>query len=216
MKEEKERKIGAQLGGVVYGAAKSYKRHEEIKGWTLASPMDISHPVIVDRELITAGYASTKDKVSESDYALGLSWGLDSCSVRIAILHNKVLEEIEILKSSSEIKKDRLSNLSSFERQLVESEEFIIGFDKTIYAIPIDQSEPQTIGDNIMTLFISEMSRPEGDHKRVNRIIAHYTTTVKETKELSEEEKQSLYIGFAVMGYSFEYWTAIYSNMVEN
>lgn len=34
---------------------------------------------------------------------------------------------------------------------------------------------------------------------------------LKQSDELSEEEKSWLYIGFAVTGYSFDYWTNKFS-----
>lgn len=198
-------KMGKEAGGVVIGSAASYKRYYEIEQATLLTPMGTDTRTIADQETFTAGYAATKDDVQKTDYTLGVSCGLDSCSTRVGILHNKVLDEIKLIENSGN-QKDLLSRLNPGEKELTESNDFKAAYNSILFN-PKDSSIPYTLCDHVMDLCVEAVKKSGEEQADVCRIISKYVVEVKTSKELSEEDKQSLYIGFAVMGYSHAYWS---------
>lgn len=204
-----EQKFGAEIGGAVIGAAVSYKRCIELDGGKKTYPLSNRTNASTDKETFAAGYVSARESVHKQEYAKGISWGLDSCSTKVGILHNKVLDKVEYITLSG-IQKEQISRLNPSERQLVESEEFKNEF-LTILSNSNSLTEPLTISDQIMDLFVEAVSKATDNQRYIERIIAHYTDVVKKSKDLSAEDKQSLCIGFAVMGYSYDYWSKVYA-----
>ena len=201
---------GAVVGGVIVGGAKSYLRYDEVKNASLATTMSTYEGCTADRDLFTAGYANTKDDITVTDYSLGISFGLDSCSVKVGILHNKVLDEVERIKIVGN-KKEVLEKLNSFEKEFTESEDFKMAYDNILYPDLNIQAIPLTISDQVMNLFAEAIVKAdEYNYTKLHRIIEKYIDTVQSTKDLSEDDKQSLYTGFAVFAYSYEYWTIRY------
>lgn len=198
-------KVGKEAGGVVIGSASSYKRYLEIEQAKFSTPMGADTRITTDQETFTAGYASTKDAVQKKDYSLGIAWGLDSCSIKVGILHNKVLDEIKLIEKSGN-QKDLLSRLNPGEKNLIESDDFKVAYNNII-SNSTEISFSQTLSDQVMNMFVEAVEKSGEDQNSVCRIISKYTIEVSLSKDLSEEDKESLYIGFAVMGYSHAYWS---------
>ena len=213
-KYSESKKIGLETGGVVIGAAVSYKRYFELESSNISTTQSTSGVIESSRDNFSAAYALTKDKVQESDYTLGLTCGLDSCSAKVGILHNKVLEEIKYVELLAN-KQSLFDRFNPVERTLIDSKEFLSVYEDILNGT-FDVTSHITLSDQIMSLFVEAVNKAEEDFDIVYRIISNYVSIVKKSKELSDNDKQSLYIGFAVMGYSYEYWSEIYSKTINN
>lgn len=166
-------------------------------------------PKAVKSKTFSAGYADVKDKIVAKDYMLGYRIGLDEYSTRIGILHNKILDGIDnIIEQGNE--DILLEKLSSEEKALVNSTEFITTFDKIVNTS--DQSAytytlvAQPKSAYILQLFEEALELSYMDEEIIENIITEYVAIVKKNNELSQKEKDCLYVAFAVAWYSYHYW----------
>lgn len=197
---------GAVVGGAVVGGAASYAQYKMAEKISDFSPYSTRPLPVVKQQTIAAGYVISKDDIKPLDYTLGLSNGLDSCSVKIAIQHNKILEKVDIIQFENN-QQQILENLEDIEKQIVNSKDFEIGYDQIVSNPLANNFDNKLTADNIMQLFIDAVSNSCQSQADLNQIISHYTSVVKTSNELTSEEKEWLYAGFAVMGYSFQYWS---------
>lgn len=122
---------GAVAGGVIVGGSASYVQYQRANDISQFSPYSLDKAPIARKNTFTAGYVETKDMIIPADYNLGISNGLDSCAVKIAIQHNKILDRVNLIEfeNNQQLVIEKLDNL---EREIVESTEFEIGYDRII------------------------------------------------------------------------------------
>lgn len=197
---------GAIVGGVVVGGAASYNQYRLAEKISNFSPYSLRPVSTVSQQTAAASYVLSKETINPQDYTLGLSNGLDSCSITVAIYHNKILEKIELVQVDSN-QHLLFEHLDDIEKKIVSSKEFETVYNSIANDPLADYFDPNLTSDQVMKMFISAISNYCKSQNDINQIISHYTFEVKASDEISTEEKEWLYTGFAVMGYSFAYWS---------
>lgn len=195
------------IGATIIGAASSY--HGCIRmsspGFSEAQTTSAASSEN-DCKVFTAGYADAKDKLVKSDYELGIALGLDSCATQIAILHNKVLECVDDIKLKGN-QDELVKKLNSTEKTLIDSKDFVTAFQNIVFSASDQPTVAQTTREKVMTMFDDAVKKGCSDRKSLSVIISDYVNFVKEGNDLSDTDKQYLYIAFAVAAYSFDYWS---------
>lgn len=197
---------GAVVGGVIVGGAASYAQYKMANDIGNFSPYSLPGGPVIPHEVVEAGYVISKDEILPSDYAQGLSYGLDTCSVVIGIQHNKVLDKLDDAEFDT-IKHQFLEKLDGIEREIVSTADFEIEYDRIVSNPLADRYDLSLVSDYVMQLFVDAVSNSCQSRDDLDEIISFYTSEVKASEELLAEEKEWLYAGFAVMGYSFDYWS---------
>lgn len=197
---------GAVVGGAVVGGAASYTQYKMAEKISNFSPYSTRPLPVIKQETIAASYVISKNDIKPLDYTLGLNNGLDSCSVKIAIQHNKILEKVDVIQFENN-QQQIIENLDDMEKQIVNSKEFEAGYNKIVKNPLADNFDTNLTADKVMQLFVNAVSNSCQSQNDLNQIISHYTSVVKTSNELTSDEKEWLYAGFAVMGYSFQYWS---------
>ncbi len=198
--------LGAFLGGAIVGGGASYTQYQIADKISKFSPYSVGSLTFTKQETITASYCLSRDSIKSIDYSLGLADGLDSCSVKIGIQHNKILEKVRDVELDYDLS-HITQNLGDIEKQIIYNEEFKTSYNK-IVSNPLENTfNPNYKADRIMQLFIDAVSNSCKSQADLNQIVAHYASVVKGSKALTAEDKDCLYAGFAVMDYSFQYWS---------
>lgn len=187
------------LGAIIFGASASLSKYLEYKA-------PEAHHKPLDQDSFVAAYVVSKNKVDSLDYTLGTSYHLDSTSILVGILHNKILDCVEEVASKYD-KEILISKLTPQEKKIIENKEFITLF--------IDLSDKPTTRlentdipvDGVMQLYLDVVQNKCENVQDLKNITQDYINTVKKSTELSAEEKQTLYNGFSVMAYSIDYWS---------
>lgn len=202
--------IGAVVGGVIVGTASSYNQYQlSVKIANLAP--SINPTTNVDLSTLAYGYAHYRNEIPQNEYILGYSLGLDSCSVQIAICHNIILENIDLIVSQKQ-NIPPMYGLSSTEYQIIESKEFISKYDEITKAPETFNSDSALLSDQVMGLFVEAIKTTGTSPVKIctpndlNQIVCYYASQVMSSEELSNEEKKWLLTGFAVLGYSIKFW----------
>lgn len=199
---------GTLVGAVVIGGLASYiqyHKYEQIHSTEMQQNPNLS-PSNLHLKSFASAFAETKNNILEADYVLGFYNGLDSCSTKSGILHNKVLNRIEfhnVLQDHTPY----ISTLSSIELYILNSDEFVDEYNSIFDENHLDFSvNSEDEADRIMALFINATRMSSAYSQNLNETIQFYTSTVNESKSLSNDDKASLLAAFSVMGYSYQYW----------
>ena len=188
-------------GSSYMGCVRGVNSGSESKPW-------LPTPEMVKSRTFSAGYAEAKDLIKSEDYALGETVRLDENSIQVGILHNKILDEVEDImeKGNEDI---LIEKLSSEQKELVNSKEFITTFDKIVNTdvySAFGSEKIKSTSELILELFEEALNLSSMDEKTIENIINEYVAIVKKSNELSEKEKGCLYVSFAVAWYSYHYW----------
>lgn len=200
---------GAIVGAVVIGGLASYiqyNKYQHSDQYQTQSGSSLS-PSRLRLESFASAYAENKRLISHRDFTFGFNIGLDSCATSSGILHNKVLNRIKYhngLQDHSQY----LASLTEIEKYVLDSEDFIKEYNATFN----DTDENRTAiisneADRIINLFMSAVKNNATSASDLNNIIKTYTSTVRKSTSLTDIEKDSLLSAFAVMGYSYQYWS---------
>lgn len=198
--------VGATIGGVICGAASSfaqYKMSETIKEFR---PCSTSTFQGLNQKSFEAAYAREKDYIQQSDYRYGIALGLDSCATKIAILHNKVLDIVEDIDNTGNYG-SYISHFNVIEMSVVNDGDFIKMY-KKLSVNPTFKADPTSVMDSIMSLFIAAVNNNVNQMSDLDSIIQFYSSTVRNSSDLNQIEKDALLSGFAVMKYSAIYWSS--------
>lgn len=192
------------FGSVLFGANASYSQYV-----TLSSQDLQQTPNKKTKEYFAVAYIKSKSKVNSSDYSLGISYHLDSCSIYVGILHNKILDCIEDINEQDLIhdKDSWSSHLSPEEKIIYEDKLFTLNFTNISNIPPQRLEHTNTKIDAVMQLYLDAIKEKCQNDRDFKAITDEYIRIVKKSTELSAEEKQNLYNGFSVMAYSFNYWS---------
>ena len=198
---------GALIGGTIAGSGASFSQYEMARKVSEFSPYSLPVITVAPTQVtISTGYLQTKELIYKEDYELGISCGIDSTYVGVAIQHNLIMEKVESI-AFEDIETLLNGELTDIESQIIYSDEYASGYDE-IVSNPLEcEIEPCNVTDQIMTLFIDAVYTACTDKADLNLIITNYTEATKNSKDLTETEKSWLYTGYAVMAYSFEYWS---------
>ncbi len=199
--------VGGTIGGVICGAAQSlaaYKMAESIKNF---SPYSTSGFKNFNQKSYEVSYVLGNDLITKQDYQLGISLGLDSCSVKIGILHNKTLDVIESINVEGN-QDSYISNLDSIQKTVINDIDFINEFKKVSFNPPF-KADPNSAMDTVMSLFIDAIKNNVKSPKDLDIIIKYYCFIVNNySSDLTQIEKEALLAGFSVMKYSVSYWAS--------
>lgn len=208
---------GAIIGGVVIGGAASYFQYQKCVDKNAFCPFYLSNPTdsldngpTLEAPPAQISFESCFVDAQSEEFAEEFNWGiangLDSCSVKVAIQHNYLLESIES-KGAEELEEDVLNLLSAPERYVVESSEFKALYDECAEEPSYQDFDEHTDADFIMDLFIEAIEETCLCQDDVNEIVSFYTSFVRNNEDLENDEKDCLCAAFAVMSYSFKYWS---------
>lgn len=199
---------GAVVGGVVVGAAGSwleYRRIEQTNQEANKPKAPSLNPTILQQEIFEKGYVLSKDMMTNTDYQLAHDTGLDSCYVRVGILHNYILDNLAVVMHSDS---DHLLNeLSAQEIALLDHEEFRANYIEILEGRSGSLAGFSGYATQIMQLFLKGIRNSCDTQEKVNSFIGYYTAAVKRASSLSDVERDALLSGFAVMSYSWKHWT---------
>ena len=200
--------IGATAGGIIVGGASSYSQFQVAKTISEFSPYSLQPQKIESQATFVKGFVLSENLIKEEDFSLGISNGLDSCSVRIAIQHNIILDKIDEFSVADA--RDVCENLSDMERDIIYSEDFSNLYNSTVED-PLNLTiEQDNNADQVIELFIEAVETSCTDQESLNDIVKHYRNVVTFSLTLTDEEKENIYTSISVMTYSFKYWSEKY------
>lgn len=215
--------IGAIIGGTLGAIKYSYQAYR-MSGGSVAIEEDKSALLY-----LTNAYCSL-NVINETDFDYCLAFPSDGQLLEnVGEYHNRALTYL-ILNDGNGLSpmSDELDNpaldpvlptleLSPIERNIIESEEFSLEFDadetilnmNCIEDFEFDESESGTILD----LFIEAIDNYSGTTSipDVISITNQYIEIVSNSLELSQTEKENLFIAFSVGAYSYKYWAEYYA-----
>ena len=204
-------KLCAYQSAIIMGSGSSYMGCIlRGKDQSTSSQTNSTKGTKVTSKDFAAGYACVKNKVKSSDLDLGMTLGLDSISISVGILHNKILEEVDdIIEKGNQ--DELLDKLSEEEKKFVTSQDFSKSFDIIVgssagLAHDITEEIVVPTYEKILMLFEDALNVSSMDKETVQIIIMKYISSVQKSKELTDKEKQCLYLSFAVAWYSYHYW----------
>lgn len=194
--------------GTVLGAAASYTRYNSYESVTMQPRIPRFIQDIKD-DTFCAAYTKSKELISISEFRDGLSNNLDSCSVRIGIIHNRILDELNGVENEQN-QSYYINTLSDTERQIFESPQFINKFNSIISGNDEILSTKKNKSEEVFILFRDAVTQNVSSIEDLSIIVRKYSMVVNTSNGLNEEEKQCLLGSFAVMYYSYKYWSAIF------
>lgn len=129
-------------------------------------------------------------------------------SIDVGILHNYILSSMIDEKELS-VKESRFDN-SSLEHSIFYNDEFIENADNYIQTIENNgvSISQNSIPDKVMNLYQSIFNTCSDSYDDIVTCINNYYSIVEQSAELTDEEKQSIYIGLSVSLYSLNFWNA--------
>ena len=154
-------------------------------------------------ETLIAAYKATKKTTSEEDYSIGLSCGLDSNATKVGILLERLLSEIE--KGGSE-QAHNTQDLSETESKIINSPDLKEDLDKITSGQGNIKFDEDSLSDSVMNLF-TEAILSCHDKKEIDNTVKFYTSKVKQCDTITEENRESLFAGFAIAAYSYNFWS---------
>lgn len=217
--------IGAAIGGAIGGIGSSYGMWCTTKGCGIIESTAIP--------IITNAYCTIKcelesDKTDDGNITIikYLDIPVDVESLEeIGVIHNAALDRLinfgimPFGNNPSDLDIDVVHNnwqLSSLETKVIQSEEFVAHYDNSMTAIfdgnyQFSITSDNNISDQVVKLYletIEEMNNP--DFESIVNFTNQYISIVSNSNDISELEKENLYIAFSVAVYSFQYWQENY------
>ncbi|MBD5415262.1 MAG: hypothetical protein HDR46_03150 [Bacteroides sp.] len=207
--------IGGIAGGAIFGATASYihynKRFEvDVAGKEFDSNyQEIKEP---SKAEFSYSFAIAEKSIVSEDYSIGLAFELDSTSVKIGILHNKILDIVD--NNNTITGPGMITQLDSLETAIINHPEFNEVYD----SIPYDYyytNEPTELCDKIMYKFFEAVETSCSSKEDLDYIIKYYKSVINKSQSLnkyhnpnpiSKTEKKEMYTGMAVTAYSYDYW----------
>lgn len=202
--------ISAVACGVVLGGASSYVACNSYEHSLGIRKM----PVLTQNasyDIFCAAYAQSKNDIDVSDYRINLLHNMDSCSVSIGILHNKVLDVVNNVDQDSYQIRYNL-NLSDEEKQILASTEFIKEFNELMNSGKVNLDLLTVETKEILTLFSEAVSKNVSSNEDLSSIIGYYSVVVNNSNDLTLDDKKCLCGAFSVMNYSYEYWSEFFGS----
>lgn len=204
--------VGATVGGAICGAAQSYASYKMAEAIRDFRPYSNSDFKILSQKSYEASYLIGNATIKQQDYKYGNALGLDSCSVKIGILHNKILDTVESIET--EVEQDSyILNMDPVEKNIVYDIEFQKEYDRVSHN-PRFVADPNSAMDTIMSLFIQAVNNKVNSFLDLDIIIKHYVITIKQSSDLTQIEKDALLAGMSVMKYSVMHWASKYSSQL--
>lgn len=216
--------IGAAIGGAIGGIGSSYGMWCTTKGCGRIEYPSI--PLISDTYCVIKAELESNRTDNEVVTIGYLDIPVDVKSLEdIGVIHNAALDkliysdQIDIMPLSNEPGYigdiDVVHNcwqLSSLETTVIQSNEFVDYYDNSMTAIFEGDYQFSIISDNIISdqiikLYletIENMNNP--DFESIVNFTNQYISIISDNSDVTELEKQNLYIAFSVAVYSFKYW----------
>lgn len=212
--------FGAFIGGVGFGAYASW----------LESPSTTNYNSQMDYSIITDAYTKyclgdnniidllnmeseeTKSKIIV-DSSITKNVKLNNDALEVGLQHNVLLASFEgELNIDEGINTKAVSttqnNLTgTIEEQVLYSKDMEDAFNELYISNNINKSFEQEIPDIIVEMYIDIISNYASECKDIVFVINKYSECIQKSNELTDQEKNSLYMGLATSLYSFNYWT---------
>lgn len=211
--------IGRDVGAVIGAIAYSHQAYKETcKGLELP---------ITDLPYIMGGYQEACTVTSDSDEVSDNILVLDDNFENIGRLHNKTLnylldnvnklmplgDDWEI-PEGPEILEDPV--FSAFELAVLESDEYVSAFNHGVASITGDDiiTSDGTLPNDILVLYFDAINNFDlnGYHTEIVNVTNQYLEIISSNNELTEDEKNQLYITLAVAVYSYDFWSNFSDN----
>lgn len=218
--------LGAQAGAVIGGIGTSYYAYKKTCGG-----IEVPTSYLDD---IMGGYQEacsvTVDHDDEADEVTIKVLDISDDLENIGRLHNKTIDYLLASENQIVIHSDPIPEIpegpeipetpvfSAFELEVLRSEEYVNAFNQeieTILSEDINSSMTSdgTISEDIMVLYIDAISNcGTTNYDDVVSLTNQYIEIISSSNELSEDEKNNIYIAFAVAVYSYQYWTTYTEN----
>ena len=218
--------VGAIIGGT-FGAIKySYRAYEKTK------LEEDSKKANLKLYKITNAYCSLY-RIDTSNFDYCLDFLKDKEFENAGEYHNRAISylldyngyEISLLRDGNEIDTpapdpidpENYIELTPLERSIVENEDFsfVLDADETIFQISSADDfefDNSTCGA-VMQLYIDAIRLYNG-YEAIRDVISltnEYIDIVHNSSELTESEKENLYIAFSVGAYSYKYWSELFN-----
>ncbi len=225
---------GAIVGGVVYGAAASFKCASELgenQGSSNLGNMNLGQPDKGSPADSTSGVASIENEdlfaksvaayqkirrapvVDDDNVEMILPEEYVAISTTIASLHNTMLETMGSLPSNLEDLD--VECFTEEEQQIISSPEFREGFNNMIQEqFDYTTYQPTSRVGQILKLFFNAVQQGASSIDNLKQITNDYILIIEGNSELTDSEKRTLYSAFAVAVYSYSYWSHIYNPSV--
>ncbi|MCM1021987.1 MAG: hypothetical protein NC343_06855 [Muribaculum sp.] len=217
--KEKGSTIGAIIGGIIGGTAKSLKAYLEIR------PKDDEDEIIAPITMleVTSAYC-TNEILNEGNFTYVLELGENKEIEHIGEYHNRTLDYLinnggvctpqndELgYPEDGPIPSENYVKISIMEESVLYSDEFFNEFNNDMSNLSNDDDFSNG-GDNIcheiVDLYKQAINNYCSADEQINvvNITNLYIQTIRESSEISEEEKENLYIALSVGAYSYQYW----------
>lgn len=200
--------IGAAIGAVVAGGWASYRVHRVLtRAAIIDKPLT---PIKVAGALVAAKEQNIDiSKNYSKEIILPLSDSKNEIKA-IGAKHNIVLRNL-IDDKIDTINLEK--SLTKEEFEIINSEQFKQDCEKAINKIQnsfndniVQETENRTISDKLMSLFYSICQTYPDNSEDVQFIINKYIEAVKNTNEISEQDKPVIYQAISVAASSYEFW----------
>lgn len=197
--------IGGGSMGLICGIGGSYAAWSGTKAVTNIN-LD-SHKLICAAEKSLASVDRIRPEINETVTGTE-ELILPQRSIDVGILHNYILSSM-IDETELQLKGSNFDD-SSLEATIFENEEFIDSTDIYIRSI---QSNGVTIDMNglpnkVMNLYQNIFNTCSGSYDDIVTCINSYYSIIEQSAELTEDEKNSIYIGLSVSLYSLNFWNS--------
>lgn len=200
--------VGAAIGAVVAGGWSSYGAHRVLTRTAIdnksLTPIKIAGALVAAKEQninLNENY-SKEIKLPLPDSKNEIK---DIGAKHNIVLRNLIDDKIDTVNLEKFLSKEEL--------KIINSDEFKLNCETAIKKIhssfdnnTIQETENNTISDKLMTLFYSIFQTYPDNTGDVQFIINKYIEAVKNTTEISEQDKPIIYQAISVAASSYEFW----------
>lgn len=203
---------GAVIGGLIGGASASYLEYKEKQKPENAKDVSVDN--------VTEAYLTIEERLSEISI-LNIPARVDSLE-KVGLYHNEILRELRKnemftlepldLVNPKDDDFQHTRELSFMEKLTLSSQIYKTGYESMCADISADQfdfiPEAGSIADNIMTLYINAITEATGaSPDSITALTNQYINTITGSTEITNDEKDNLYLALAVAAYSYKYWS---------
>ena len=208
---------GCLVGGLIGGIAGSASAYKKYKGEEFYLPpeyvMDECAELEEDPEAcVEFEEIEVPDSIERIGYIHNLAMD--------AIINNNessfevLSEEPPFLDRDDQYEVDPVITFTQFDKDVIASSDYVSAYNQILY--PTESAEPEegeevakSISDQVIERYISALKNYASplDYNTVVSITNQYIAVVKDSAELTDEDKNCLYIAFSVGVYSYKYWS---------
>lgn len=215
--------FGAFIGGVSYGAYKSWKASPSSTSSNTVDFSQVDYPVIADAyskyclgestaiELIYMESEQVQSQVVVSPTVIE-KVDLNDNALQVGQQHNVMLAGLQgkLIMADNAITKVGVTrpNLQVYEleERILYSEDMETAFDELYLNNGTFESDETELPDVIMDMYTDLISNYASECMDIVFVINKYSECINNSNELTDDEKESLNMGLATSLYSYNYW----------